>query len=82
MRQRGEVVTLDLSTGQTVLLVGLMLWEACWKGLALWRASRRNEPYWFVALLFINTAGVFPILYLLATSTKDDVGIDQTLQGI
>lgn len=54
-----------LTNMQVVLIVVLMLWELAWKGLALWNAAHRDQPYWFVALLLLNTAGVLPILYLL-----------------
>lgn len=47
------------------ILAVLAIWELAWKGLALWRAARNEERYWFVALLFINTIGILPIAYLL-----------------
>lgn len=43
----------------------LAVWELVWKGLALWRAAEHKQRYWFVALLFINTVGILPIVYLL-----------------
>ena len=42
----------------------LMLWALIWKGLALWKAARHGEYWWFLALLVINTAGLLEILYL------------------
>jgi len=48
--------------GSTFFL--LVLWSIFWKGLALWHSGRRGEPWWFVALLLINTAGVLEIIYL------------------
>jgi hypothetical protein len=42
----------------------LMLWTVFWKGLALWHSGRRGNPWWFVALLFINTMGILEIIYL------------------
>lgn len=42
----------------------LAIWEWIWKGLALWRAARNNQPKWFVVLLLINSVGVLSILYL------------------
>jgi NADH:ubiquinone oxidoreductase subunit 6 (subunit J) len=35
------------------------------KGFALWHAARRDEKWWFVALLIINTFGILEICYLL-----------------
>lgn len=42
----------------------LMLWSLVWKGLALWHSSRREQGWWFIALLVINTAGILEIVYL------------------
>lgn len=47
------------------LLAPILVWSLFWKGLALWRAGRNNQPYWFVALLIINTLGILEIAYLL-----------------
>lgn len=46
-------------------LLPLATWELVWKGLALWRAARRNENGWFIAILVLNTLGILPIIYLL-----------------
>jgi hypothetical protein len=50
-----------------LLIVVFVLWDLVWRGLALWRAGRRNEPIWFVCLLVFNTLGILPIIYLLAS---------------
>ena len=41
----------------------ILTWTLIWKGLALWKASKRNSSIWFVALLVINTMGILEILY-------------------
>jgi len=41
-----------------------VLWSVVWKGLALWHAARRKEPWWFVILLVVNTFGILEIIYL------------------
>lgn len=46
------------------VLIPLVLWSVCWKGFALWRAGRNNQPHWFVAMLVINTVGLLEIAYL------------------
>lgn len=46
-------------------LLPLVAWELVWKGLALWRAARRGEQVWFIAILVLNTLGILPIIYLL-----------------
>lgn len=53
----------------TILVVAI--WEMVWKGLALWRAARRNESSWFIVLVVLNTVGLLPIYYLL--THKDQV---------
>ena len=45
-------------------------WALVWKGLALWKAARKGERVWFVALLIINTLGILEILYLYVFSEK------------
>ena len=43
----------------------LILWEIVWKGFALWKAAKCNQKAFFVALLIVNTFGLFPICYLI-----------------
>jgi len=52
------------------LLIILTIWDIIWRGLALWRSARREEKWWFVALLIINSIGILPIIYL-AFFSKD-----------
>lgn len=53
-------------------IIGLLaLVELVLKGLALWRAAELKQPLWFVLLLVINTAGIFPLIYLLVTKPKN-----------
>ncbi|MSS74360.1 hypothetical protein EXS72_01835 [Candidatus Pacearchaeota archaeon] len=47
----------------TWLLAIILTWTLIWKGLALWKASQRKSPIWFVVLLVVNTIGIFEILY-------------------
>ena len=51
-----------------VLLVIILIWVGVWKGLALWKSARLNQPVWFVALLVVNTLGILEILYLFLFS--------------
>lgn len=48
--------------------------ELTLKGFALWRAAKRDEQYWFVALLVLNTAGILPAVYLLLNQTQKKKG--------
>jgi len=46
-------------------LVLLILWSCIWKGVALWKAARRDQPLWYIVILVLNTAGILEILYIL-----------------
>lgn len=46
------------------LIILVMLWSVFWKGLALWHSGRRGQPWWFVIMLVVNTAGILEIIYL------------------
>ena len=35
------------------------------KGWALWQAAKRDEPWWFVVMLVINTVGILELIYLI-----------------
>lgn len=48
----------------------LIAWSVIWKGLALWRAARLKQVGWYMALLVINTVGIFEIIYLIATNKR------------
>jgi len=43
----------------------LIAWSVVWKGLALWRAGRKEHLAWFIVLLIVNTCGILEIIYLL-----------------
>lgn len=34
------------------------------KGYALWKAAKRDEKWWFIILLIINTLGILELIYL------------------
>lgn len=42
----------------------LSIWSIIWKGIALWKASKNSQKYWFIALLIVNTIGIVEIVYL------------------
>lgn len=51
------------------MIVGI-LWSLAWKGVALWRSARRNDLWWFVALLVVNTLGILEIIYIVFFSER------------
>jgi len=50
----------------------LVVWEAAWKGIALWRAGRNAHLAWFICLFIFNTLGILPIIYIFAFSKKQE----------
>jgi hypothetical protein len=69
-------MTYTLSPGWTIALTVAVVWELCWKGLALWRASRNNQIGWYVALLIINSVGILPIIYVLLHPSGGKGGLE------
>lgn len=64
---------------QTAILL-LALWILPWKGYALWIAARKNDPWWFVAILVVNTLAILDILYIFFFSKwKKQMSLPQTL---
>jgi len=53
----------------TLVIIGV-LWEAVWKGIALWRAARNGHQIWFIFLLIVHSVGILPIIYILFFSKK------------
>lgn len=52
-------------TMQRVFIAFIAIWNIVWKGLALWRSSKKDQKYWFIVLLVINTMGLLEIIYLV-----------------
>lgn len=55
-----------------IIVIILTAWSLYWKGMALWKASKLDKQNWFIALLIINTLGIFEILYLYVFSKKHE----------
>jgi len=48
----------------------LIIWTLPWKGLALWKAARNEQVWWFAAMLVINSLAILEILYIYIWSKK------------
>jgi len=48
------------------LAAALVFWIIFWKALALWRAAKYGQKYWFITILALNslTLGIIEIIYL------------------
>ncbi|MFH1970810.1 MAG: DUF5652 family protein [Patescibacteria group bacterium] len=42
----------------------IYIWSAIWKGLALWKASKKDAKVWFVIIFIFNSFGFLEILYI------------------
>ena len=55
------------------------------KGYALWHAARRDEKWWFIVLLVINTLGILELIYLIFVVGKwhkfKDSGVSSAAGG-
>ena len=53
-----------------LLTFAIIIWSMAWKGFALWNASQQKQRNWFVAMLVLNTVGIFEIAYLFYFANK------------
>jgi methionyl-tRNA synthetase len=58
-----------LATHQWIL-AAIVIWTLPWKGVALWRAARRKDIGWFIAILILNTLAILEIIYIFFISRK------------
>jgi hypothetical protein len=63
----------ELSVVTTVLLLLIALWSLPWKGIALWKAARRDHLAWFVILFVVNTVGLLEIIYIFLVAREPDL---------
>jgi methionyl-tRNA synthetase len=52
------------------LFIVIVAWSLAWKGVALWKAARNNQLYWFTGLLIVNTVGILEIIYIYVFAKK------------
>ena len=60
----------SMSPGFAVLFAILAVWSLVWKGIALWKSARNNQPIWYVVMLLVNTVGILEIIYIFFFSNK------------
>jgi hypothetical protein len=57
-----------LLSGPVMFIV--VAWSLVWKGVALWKAARRDQLAWFIVLLVVNTVGILEIIYIFAIAPR------------
>jgi len=53
------------------VIIPLSIWIVCWKALALWKASKKNDKIWFGIILVLNSLGLVEIVYYFLVSKYD-----------
>ncbi len=48
----------------------ILVWSLFWKGCSLWIATKKDQKWWFVALLILNTVGILEIVYIFFIAKK------------
>ena len=51
----------------------LIIWEAFWKIVALWKSAKKGDKLLFTAIFLINLFGLIPIFYLWRTKQLEEV---------
>jgi hypothetical protein len=57
----GYYFSLDL----IILLILIVIWDAVWKAIGLFKSAKNNQIAWFIVIFIFNTAGILPIIYLI-----------------
>ena len=50
--------------GRNLTLIAIIIWQLPWKGVALWKAAKRNEKFWFIVIFIVQTLAILEILYI------------------
>lgn len=69
MRGNWEVMEAAMG-GWWTMLVLLVLADVILRGMGMWRAARKGQQWWFVAMLVINSVGILPVVYMLFFEKK------------
>lgn len=69
---------MEFNTLFSIWLIPLIVWEAIWKGIGLWKSAKNNQSKWFIALFILNTLGILPIIYLkfFQKSSNQDINLN------
>lgn len=57
-----------------LVLALVVIWTLPWKGVALWKAARKSDRLWFIALLVLHSLAILEILYIFVFSKKRESG--------
>lgn len=69
MRGNWEVMEAAVGGWWTVLML-IIVADVILRGMGMWRAARKGQQGWFVAMLVINSVGILPVVYMLFFEKK------------
>ena len=55
------------------IILLIVLWQTPWKGVALWKAARLEDHFWFIVILLVQTIGILDILYIFVISMRKKI---------
>ena len=58
--------------GLSVIFIAIFFIVVALKGYSLWTAAKRDEKWWFIILLVVNTMGILELIYLYFIAKKWD----------
>jgi hypothetical protein len=53
------------------VIILIVIWEAVWTAIAMWRAAKNNHIFWFVVFFLVNLLAIPEIIYLVVTRKKN-----------
>lgn len=54
----------------------LIIWEAFWKAMGLWKSAKKGDTLWFAAIFLINLFGIIPLVYLWRSKQLEEAVSD------
>lgn len=63
----------DIHYGLFGLIIPLTILDLILRGISLWKAAKKDQRFWFVSLLIINSVGILPLTYLLLNRETNDL---------
>ncbi len=64
--------------GLVIMFITILIFVITLKGYSLWSAAKRDEKWWFIILLVVNTFGILELIYLVFIVKKWNKNIDKT----
>ena len=43
----------------------VVAWTLFWDALGLWKSARKGHLVWFILIVFLNTFGILPMIYVI-----------------